>query len=146
MHGVQRGNRISSDLYRLLLGEEEDNATNTSAAPKPDPDDYPPPSTFLGPKCALWDYPQPAIGSDWCWKSHDYCSDNYDVVVPNKGYLGRPPVELEDPLILIHEKKISSINTVVRTLELALKVTISKNDTVILDGAGQKKSIEERCE
>ncbi|KAM3235823.1 hypothetical protein P3L10_015860 [Capsicum annuum] len=31
-------------------------------------------------------------------------------------------MELEDPLILIHEKKISSINTVVRTLELALKV------------------------
>ncbi|KAM3344658.1 hypothetical protein P3S68_024367 [Capsicum galapagoense] len=30
--------------------------------------------------------------------------------------------ELEEPLILIHEKKISSINTVVRTLELALKV------------------------
>ncbi|KAM3250284.1 hypothetical protein P3L10_004353 [Capsicum annuum] len=26
------------------------------------------------------------------------------------------------------------------------KVTISKDDTVILDGAGQKTSIEERCE
>ncbi|PHU17638.1 CBL-interacting serine/threonine-protein kinase 9 [Capsicum chinense] len=147
---TERENRISSDLYRLLLGEEEDNATNTLVAPKPDPNDYPPPSTFLGPKCALWDYPQPAMGSDWCWKSHDYCSD--------KGYLRRPPVELEDPLILIHEKNISSINTVVRTLELSLKgvteklglsienmefemlgtckkVTISKNDTVILDGA-----------
>ncbi|KAM3326953.1 chaperonin CPN60, mitochondrial [Capsicum chacoense] len=134
--------------------------------------------------------------------------------------------ELEDPLILIHEKKISSVNAVVRALELALKrqkpllivaedvdsealatlilnklragikvcaikapgfgenrkanlqdlailtggqvvteelglsienvefemlgtckkVTISKDDTVILDGAGEKKSIEERCE
>ncbi|PHT48134.1 hypothetical protein CQW23_12342 [Capsicum baccatum] len=118
------------------------------------------------------------MGSDWCWKSHDYCSDNHAIVVPNKGYLGRPPVELEDPLILIHEKKISSINALVRALELALKVvteklglsienmefemlgtckkvvllchldivTISKNDTAILDGAGQKKSIEERCE
>jgi len=30
--------------------------------------------------------------------------------------------ELEDPLILIHEKKISSINAVVKVLELALKV------------------------
>lgn len=29
--------------------------------------------------------------------------------------------ELEDPLILIHEKKISSINAVVKVLELALK-------------------------
>lgn len=27
-----------------------------------------------------------------------------------------------------------------------LQITISKDDTVILDGAGDKKSIEERCE
>lgn len=134
--------------------------------------------------------------------------------------------ELEDPLILIHEKKISSINSVVKVLELALKrqrpllivaediesdalatlilnklragikvcaikapgfgenrkaglqdlavltggeliteelgmnlekvelemlgackrVTVSKDDTVILDGSGDKKSIEERCD
>ncbi|XP_052171211.1 chaperonin CPN60-2, mitochondrial-like [Diospyros lotus] len=134
--------------------------------------------------------------------------------------------ELEDPLILIHEKKISSLNAVVKVLELALKrqrpllivsedvesealaalilnklragikvcaikapgfgdtrkanlqdlailtggqvitdelgldlekvglemlgtckkVSISKDDTVVLDGAGDKKAIEERCE
>lgn len=31
--------------------------------------------------------------------------------------------ELEDPLIIIHEKKISSINAIVKVLELALKVS-----------------------
>ena len=31
--------------------------------------------------------------------------------------------EMEDPLILIHEKRISSLNAIVKVLELALKVS-----------------------
>ncbi|XP_016432550.2 transcription factor VOZ1 isoform X1 [Nicotiana tabacum] len=175
---LQGGSLVSSsDIYRLLLGEEEDDATSALAAPKPEPDaqkvsvtdfqegfnatqvlheqgfqlvdqckglpsvvnsaginnlgiatqlDYhsfdlhqeydqqylpgfdalnlcledalppihisPPASAFLGPKCALWDCPRPAMGSDWCQKSQDYCSDYHASLAPNEGYLGRPPV------------------------------------------------------
>lgn len=52
----------------------------------------PPPSAFLGPKCALWDCPRPAQGSDWCQKSDDYCSAYHAGLAPDEGYLGRPPV------------------------------------------------------
>lgn len=36
----QGGSRVSSsvDIYRLLLGEEDDDATSALAAPKPEPD------------------------------------------------------------------------------------------------------------
>ncbi|PHT34096.1 Chaperonin CPN60-1, mitochondrial [Capsicum baccatum] len=36
--------------------------------------------------------------------------------------------------------------TPAETIGTIIEVTISKDDTVILDGASQKKSIEERCE
>ncbi|CAH9113719.1 unnamed protein product [Cuscuta europaea] len=52
----------------------------------------PPPSAFLGPKCALWDCPRPAMVSDWCQKSQDYCSDYHASLAPNEGFLGHPPV------------------------------------------------------
>ncbi|CAA0823634.1 Transcription factor VOZ1 [Striga hermonthica] len=52
----------------------------------------PPPSAFLGPKCALWDCPRPALCSDWCQKSDDYCSGHHACLAPTEGYLGRPPV------------------------------------------------------
>ncbi|KAG9147603.1 hypothetical protein Leryth_007396 [Lithospermum erythrorhizon] len=50
----------------------------------------PPPSAFLGPKCALWDCPRPA--RVWCQKFQDYCSDYHQALAPSEGYLGMSPV------------------------------------------------------
>ncbi|CAA2947304.1 Hypothetical predicted protein [Olea europaea subsp. europaea] len=52
----------------------------------------PPPSAFLGPKCALWDCPRPAQGSDWCQKSNDYCSSYHSGLAPTEGRPGMLPV------------------------------------------------------
>ncbi|XP_051128330.1 transcription factor VOZ1 isoform X1 [Andrographis paniculata] len=52
----------------------------------------PPPSAFLGPKCALWDCPRPALGLDWSQKSEDYCSIYHAGLAPAEGYPGRSPV------------------------------------------------------
>ncbi|KAL6562100.1 Transcription factor voz1 [Orobanche gracilis] len=56
------------------------------------PNICPPPSAFLGPKCALWDCPRPALCLDWCQKSDDYCSSHYAGLAPSEGYPGRAPV------------------------------------------------------
>ncbi|KAL0321266.1 UNVERIFIED_CONTAM: Transcription factor VOZ1 [Sesamum radiatum] len=53
---------------------------------------FPPPSAFLGPKCALWDCPRPALGSDWSQKSDDYCSIYHAGLAPSEGYPGTSPV------------------------------------------------------
>lgn len=49
----------------------------------------PPPSAFLGPKCALWDCPRPAQGLDW---SQDYCSSFHAALALNEGPPGMGPV------------------------------------------------------
>ncbi|RZB81505.1 Transcription factor VOZ1 isoform B [Glycine soja] len=49
----------------------------------------PPPSAFLGPKCALWDCPRPAQGLDWC---QDYCSSFHAALALNEGPPGMAPV------------------------------------------------------
>ncbi|XP_071736162.1 transcription factor VOZ1 isoform X2 [Rutidosis leptorrhynchoides] len=69
----------------------------------------PPPSAFLGPKCALWDCPRPAQG--WCsdrpvqgWFP-DYCSSLHAAIAQNEGRFGMTPVirpkgiELKDTLL-----------------------------------------------
>ncbi|KAJ1285411.1 hypothetical protein BS78_03G278300 [Paspalum vaginatum] len=50
----------------------------------------PAPSAFLRPKCALWDCPRPAIGSE---RWHDYCSMYHaDLAVKEEGPPGTMPV------------------------------------------------------
>ncbi|OAY65408.1 Transcription factor VOZ1 [Ananas comosus] len=49
----------------------------------------PPPSAFLGPKCALWDCPRPAQGSEWC---QDYCISLHATLALNEGHPGMAPV------------------------------------------------------
>lgn len=53
------------------------------------PNICPPPAAFLGPKCALWDCPRPAHGSDW-WQ--DYCSSFHATLALNEGPPGMSPV------------------------------------------------------
>lgn len=49
----------------------------------------PPASAFLRPKCALWDCPRPAKGSDWF---QDYCSCVHAILALNEGPPGMNPV------------------------------------------------------
>ncbi|KAK4740627.1 hypothetical protein SAY87_024215 [Trapa incisa] len=53
------------------------------------PNICPPPSAFLGPKCALWDCPRPAQGLEWC---QDYCSSFHAALALNEGPPGMGPV------------------------------------------------------
>ncbi|KAK9267203.1 hypothetical protein L1049_009623 [Liquidambar formosana] len=53
------------------------------------PNICPPPSAFLGPKCALWDCPRPAQGLDWC---QDYCSSFHAALALHEGPPGMTPV------------------------------------------------------
>ncbi|GAB2301195.1 Transcription factor voz1 [Dionaea muscipula] len=52
---------------------------------------FPPPSAFLGPKCALWDCPRPAQGSPSA-SFPDYCSSFHAALALNEGPPGMAPV------------------------------------------------------
>ncbi|KAI3680760.1 hypothetical protein L6452_35536 [Arctium lappa] len=73
------------------------------------PNICPPPSAFLGPKCALWDCPRPAQA--WCferavqWWCTTYCSHLHAAIAQNEGQPGMNPIirpkgiELKDNLL-----------------------------------------------
>src|ERR687898_879889 len=56
--------------------------------------------------------------------------------------------ELDEPYILIHEKKLSSLQSLLPILEAAVqsakRVRIEKENTTIIDGAGKREDIEGR--
>ena len=62
-------------------------------------------------------------------------------------------VKVDEPLVLLHEKKISNMkdllplleNVTVEDLGKAKSIVIDKDNTTIIDGAGSKKDIEGRC-
>uniref|UniRef100_A0A6N2KZQ0 Transcription factor VOZ1 n=1 Tax=Salix viminalis TaxID=40686 RepID=A0A6N2KZQ0_SALVM len=75
-----------TDFNGTDLGEEDGIPHVSSYLPSM----CPPPSAFLGPKCALWDCPRPAQGGlEWC---QDYCSSFHHSLALNEGPPGMSPV------------------------------------------------------
>lgn len=96
---------VGIDGMGLSRGQEDTSSQMTTFLPTLSP----PPSAFLGPKCALWDCPRPAQG--WCsdrpvqgWYP-DYCSSLHAAIAQNEGRFGMTPVirpkgiELKDTLL-----------------------------------------------
>ncbi|KAF4354365.1 transcription factor VOZ1 [Cannabis sativa] len=82
------------DMYQdfsqgLIVGANSINQCGQDPLPNVLPDISPPPSAFMGPKCALWDCSRPAQGSKWC---QDYCSSCHSVLALNEGVPGIAPV------------------------------------------------------
>ncbi|KAL8108141.1 transcription factor VOZ1-like [Apium graveolens] len=88
--------QIDYNLFDLHQGLETftefDNSDFCGEVAVPQTDSFlpcicPPPSAFLGPKCALWDCPRPVQG----W-NQDYCSTFHGNLAPNEGRPGMTPV------------------------------------------------------
>lgn len=66
----------------------------------------PPPSAFLGPKCALWDCQRPAQRSEWCL---DYCSTMHADLALSEGGPGMNPVLRPGGIGLKDDRLLSSL-------------------------------------
>ncbi|XP_065875552.1 transcription factor VOZ1-like [Euphorbia lathyris] len=77
--GFEHGNGIGS-----TDAKEFENTPETKNLPI-----SPPPSAFMGPKCALWDCTRPAQGSEWF---ENYCSSFHASLALNEGPPGMNPV------------------------------------------------------
>ncbi|GKB68584.1 transcription factor VOZ1-like protein isoform X1, partial [Tanacetum coccineum] len=101
----------SASLYEDLIGQYNVDtsrvvivgAHNIVEENLPEITGPPPPSTFLGPKCALWDCPMPAQGG---W-SPDYCSSLHAGNAQTKGMSGMisaehpKGIDLNDNLLVV---------------------------------------------
>ncbi|CAD6227075.1 unnamed protein product [Miscanthus lutarioriparius] len=122
--------------------------------------------------------PPPLLARGYAATAKEGINDLADAVKVTMGPKGRTviiegfckgPKEMENPLILIHDKKISNMDSLLLALEISIKViseergldlgkvqlqmlgtakkvTVSLDDTIILDGGGDKQRIEERCQ
>lgn len=86
-----------------LIGANGTEDCVKDASPNILPNVSPPPSAFMGPKCALWDCTRPAQGSDWYY---DYCSSFHATLALNEDPPGMTPIlrpggiSLKDNLLL----------------------------------------------
>ncbi|OMO52554.1 hypothetical protein COLO4_37109 [Corchorus olitorius] len=90
--------------HGLLIGANGTEDCARDANPNVLPNISPPPSAFMGPKCALWDCTRPAQGSDDWYQ--DYCSNFHATLALNEDPPGMPPIlrpggiSLKDNLLL----------------------------------------------
>ncbi|XP_038986126.1 transcription factor VOZ1-like [Phoenix dactylifera] len=108
----------------------------------------PPPSAFLMPKCALWDCPRPARGSEWY---QDYCSSFHATLALNEGPPGMTPVlrpggiDLKDgPLFAALTAKTQGKNVGIPECEGAATAKSPWNapelfDLLVLDGESRRE-------
>ncbi|KAK3184049.1 hypothetical protein Dsin_031335 [Dipteronia sinensis] len=87
-----------------LMGAHFTEECQKDAEPNVLPYICPPPSAFMGPKCALWDCLRPALGSEWY---RDYCSSFHATLSSSEEFPGLTPVvrpggiHLKDSLLLV---------------------------------------------
>ncbi|KAF3660830.1 hypothetical protein FXO38_12024 [Capsicum annuum] len=129
---IDKESRVSSDLYRLMLGEEEDDATSELVARKPNHDakKYDASTLIQGRRARV-------VATSILNGQQATTDDSLSI----------RNLERQKPLLILAEDVYSEVLTtpILNRLRAGIKVTISMDDTVILDGAGLKKSIEEQC-
>ncbi|KAB1216523.1 Transcription factor VOZ1 [Morella rubra] len=132
--------------YKLLTGTndtkrfEQDAIPSTSnetkqcdqdAIPNILPKICPPPSAFLGPKCALWDCFRPAQGSSWC---QDYCSSGHAVLALNEGLPGITPILRPGGISLKDGPLFTALNAKIQGKEVGIPKSEELFDLAFLEG------------